>query len=420
MKRLTGTLKSFLLAIAMLAVLAVSPRDAMADKLHLKDGRVLDGRVVREIDGHVYFMVVVGKIEHEEFFTKSQVDRIERDAPVASDAKTTDTAEKPRKGNEAGAAGKATKVAVLNFGPPNSWQGKVDDTVGIEITVKAWKDAVPLLEKDGVSVVVVRVNSGGGLGLEVGKFNDLFQDVYKKKFRTVAWIESAISAAAMSPYVLEEMYFLPEGNLGACTGWFGQLTAVKDLPLEQMLYQMEKASRNAGRNPGIMRSMQITDAPLSYSIDKETGEVKWFQDTSGDHVLNDGKHILTLNAVDAVNCKFARGVAATLPELMTEMGISEWELTGKAASDLIDESLRKCDETNKKMQEMLIKYRLAVEQAAQQQDRQRRGAEVSRARAHLNEIRQAIKVNPNFELLQNLTKEWFEEQEELLKRLMRP
>src|SRR5690606_38032767 len=130
------------------------------------------------------------------------------------------------------------RIAILNFGPPSSWQNEVDSTVGIQISADAWKRAVPLLEKDNVTDVIVRINSGGGLLAELGKFNEVYEKEYKPRFRTVAWIESAISCAAMSPWVLEEFYFLPEGNIGACTGWSGRLSAVKGLELEMVLLQM--------------------------------------------------------------------------------------------------------------------------------------------------------------------------------------
>jgi GxxExxY protein len=59
---------------------------------------------------------------------------------------------------------------LLNFGAPSCWQGKIESGVGDVITAKAFREAIPLLEKDGVTDVVIRINSGGGLGLEVERF----------------------------------------------------------------------------------------------------------------------------------------------------------------------------------------------------------------------------------------------------------
>jgi len=112
------------------------------------------------------------------FYARDEIAKIERDAP--------NPAERPswrRRSTGEGRRleGKATRVAIMNFGPPSSWQGKTENTVGIEISAQAWKDAVPLLEKDGVQVVVVRINSGGGLANEVPKFHDVYEKEYKPR-----------------------------------------------------------------------------------------------------------------------------------------------------------------------------------------------------------------------------------------------
>src|SRR5690606_8085872 len=137
----------------------------------------------------------------------------------------------------------------------------------IQVAAQAWADVVPMLERDQVDVVVVRINSGGGVPAEVARFYDVFQQEYKPRFRTVAWVESAIGAAAMSVWSLEEFYMMPQGDIGACTGAF--MEQLNDLfvgqQLEDMLRLMEQMSDAAGREPKIMRSMQIME-PLSCDI----------------------------------------------------------------------------------------------------------------------------------------------------------
>lgn len=400
--------------IAALCVLAFSS-SAWADKIHLKDGRVLEGKVVQEGDGWVQFTIIVGKIESTQTYTTGEYTKIERDSTPADVRKPAATAAKK---DSSARTGKATRVAILNFGPPSNWQGAVDNTVGIQVAESAWRAAIPMLEKDNVDVVIVRINSGGGLALEVPKFNKLYQEEYKPRFRTVAWVESAISAAAMSPYVLEEMYFMPEGNLGACTAFSGALNAVKGAELEVYLAMMEEASRMGGRDSLIMRAMQIQQ-PLSATVDPATGEVKFFGDTSGEIILNPDGQVLTLNAMEAVKVKFARGIAATPEELVKVMGLQEVEWAGQAATDYIDQSMRDNDRTEKRLGEIIQKYAMAVQFAQGAQDRQQRAAQVGRAQRYLNEMRRWFKMNPNFELLYGFDDAWFEAQERMLKDLLR-
>lgn len=442
------------LGVAMLAMTFA----ARADKLYLKDGRVLDGEIVRQESSFVVFKVN-GKAEMFEMADVIKVEKTEAAKPVAPDAPKTDApktdapktdapkadapaADKPKddakpadaaktdgdkKGDRKTRAltGKPNRVAILNFGPPGDWQEKVGNEVGVVIAASSFEEALPLLEKDNVDTVVVRIRSGGGYGLEVDRFREVFRQ-YKTKFRLVGWVESAISAAAMSPWVISEFYMMPEGNIGACTGWSGNLVAVKGIELQQYLAKMEGISIEAGRDPKIMRAMQILDAPLSYSVD-DNGNVTFFQDeTSGKHLLNRRDHILTLNANEAVDCKFAVAKAATFDELCKAMGLKEYELAGTAASKYIDAYMIQAHKIDKQVGELSVQYRLALgaaQQLAGNGNDPRFATELGKAKQYLAQIHKWVGLNPNFRfhLAQGfgaeLTEEWFTQQDELIREL---
>ncbi len=321
--------------------------------------------------------------------------------------------------------GRATRVAILDFGPPVSWGDSVDSGVGITITAKSFKEAIPMLEADKVDVVVVRINSGGGALNELKPFQELFQFEYEPRFRTVAWVHSAISAAAMSPWSLDEFYMEPEGNIGACTGYSGPLIAVKGRELLEVLEQMREVSGWGGRDPKIMRSMQIME-PLSANVD-EFGNVTFFQDsTSGKIRLNPDGQVLTLNAIDAVRVKFARGIAANTEELMKAMNITEYEIVGQKATKHIQDTMRRNHKVEVEVNETVVKYQLAVRAAqslAGENNRERRVAEVGRATRALAVIKKQCDINDNFRYTLSvpfgewLSNEWFEEQGYYLKRL---
>jgi hypothetical protein len=400
--------------IALAAVLAF-PGAALADKLHLKDGRVLDGKIVREGEKFVFFRFKIGNISQEQMFTMEQIARIERDDPAP---KTDEAIKAEQKKDEAAAKTDkhtgATRMAILNFGPPQEW-GEFGNTVGLEISVDAFRRAVPLLEKAKVDVVVIRVNSGGGLLLETPRFMELFETVYKPKFRTVAWIQSAISAAAMSPWVLEEFYFYRKGNMGACTAFSGRLNAVKGYGLEAILADMESASVKGKRDPKIMRAMQIME-PLSVDID-EAGNVVWRQDENGQHVLNRADQVFTINANDAIRFRFARGIADTKEELVQAMGLQEVEWVAQDATALIDKSLRDNDRANKEFNEIYTKYAEAKGIASQLPDKQRRGMMVNQARQHLATLRRMVGLNPNYPLMYGTDNEWFANEDRDLREI---
>ncbi len=427
MSKIANVLSSLAAALLIAGLLFVGVSSARADdKLTLKDGRVLEGVVTRELDGYVWFKAKLGGIEQVQMYTPEEIASLERDAAAAAAA--TPAPEKSDPKPRAPGVSGTPKGAVITLGEAGD-----KDMVGLFMTAAALKDAIPLLEAEGVNVVVFRIKSGGGALLEIQRLSDVIHNDYKPRFRTVAWIDSAISAAAMTAHCLEEIYMTKQGNYGACTGWSGALVAMKGRSLEEVLYMMEKISARGQHDPKIMRSMQIME-PLSADIDAN-GDVTWHQDaTSGEFVLNPEGRILTFNAVTAEKFKFSRGTADTLDELGKLMGYQEIEWVGKPtpgfdwpicdAEKLQMDFRAKTYEDQELVGKYWTSYQMAVAAAQGTQDPNERGKFVNRARGHLNNIRSMCENNPNFKIFVfNMTDEEFEAfleaQEKLLRDLMR-
>jgi hypothetical protein len=410
--------KALAMTLALAGSVAMASR-AMADRIILKDGTVLEGKITREGERFYFITVKIGGIEQNKFVNRDDVKSIERDSAPAPDpaaaVKAPDAAPEAAAKEGEHHSG-ATRLALLHFGPPNSWHGTVENMVGRDIGVRAFREVVPLLEKDKVDIVVIAVNSGGGMSLEMPKFQDLFEKVYKPKFRTVAWIESAISAAAMAPWPIEEYYFTPSGNMGACTEFnMSNLVATKGAPLEEILFRMEKVSGWGKKDPAIMRAMQIM-SPLSVDIDSN-GEVHWRADEDGQVVLNHKDKIFTITASDAVKYKFARGIAATQEELVKAMGLQEAEWVAQDATDFVDKSLRDNDAAFKAFNKLFEEYEFHIGLAQQLPDKQQRSIELARAKKLLAELKSKLSLNAVFPLFVGATPEWFKEQEDLIKKL---
>lgn len=417
MQRLSGLVAGLTLASVMLLVTAGNAW--AADKVYLKDGRVVEGEIVREVNGSVWIDYKIGGVEQKGvFFGAGDIERIERDA--ASDPASS----APIKAEQAGAGGLPAKR-------PGEVRGVVitlEGMVGVEFAAKPLEDAIPWLEENEVDIVVLKVNSGGGYLLEIPKMHEIIQETYKKKFRTVAWIESAISAAAMSSHVLEEIYFMTDGNYGACTGWSGALVAVEGLGLEKALYLMERASAWGKKSPAIMRSMQIED-PLSYNKDQD-GEIKWFNTEEGKYLVNPAGLILTFDAVQAAACKFSKGTADDLGTLAHLLGYNEINWLGKETPGEIfpiskaESDMREwrsgVSKANENLQSYFAKYGTAVANAQSSADLKLRGSFVGLARRHLAVIRRVAQQYPNLAYLNNLTDEWFRQQDKMLRDLLRP
>ncbi|MFO0835509.1 MAG: hypothetical protein U0638_11100 [Phycisphaerales bacterium] len=425
-------------AAAELTPVSAPTAQADKDKVYLKDGRVLEGKITKELEGYVWLLQDSNGISHEEFLKPGDIDKIVRAGDAGGEAA------KPAEETKAEAKGE-TKARPGPGDTPRAAILTMEEMVGIQMAAKPLHDAIPLLEKDGVNVVVLKVKSGGGMLLEIQRISDVIHNEYKQKFRTVAWIESAISAAAMSSHCLEEIYFMPNGNYGACTGWSGQLVAVKGRELEGILLSMEKISARGNHPKEIMRAMQISgrdevltelqieppSGKLSADIDPVTGKVTWYQDHSGKYILNPIANIdiLTFNAPDAEKFKFSRGTAATKEELAKQMGYQEIEWVGKPKngyswpiSDAEEMQLKwRADitEAQARLNEYFQKYGMAVQTAQSMQNKTDRAAWVAKARGHLDFLRQLAKRFPNIGLMVGINDEWFKDQEEMLRQLLK-
>lgn len=412
------------LVLALSAVLTMSVR--AGDQLHLTDGQVLEGTVTNELNGYIWFKYSIAGVEQETMFEPSQYDKLVRgiDPTLKADGDMKPGADERR---HAARRSGAPRAAVITLG-----DGK-NNMVGMYITAAKLRDLIPLLEAEEITIVVFRVMSGGGYLLEIERISDVIHEEYKPKFRTVAWIESAISAAAMSAHCIEEIYLMPQGSYGACTGWSGALQAVKGRDLEEVLYLMERISARGGYDTKIMRSMQIME-PLSATID-ENGDVEFFQDLSGEIKLNPEGRILTFTSDVAEEIKFSRGTADSIEELTAEMGLEEVDWVGVTISGVpypvsrAEDHMRKwrlkTAEDERRFNEYYGQYQQTKALAAGAQDKADRGRFAGMAIKNLKRLGRVVRSNPNFGLFllgfrdEDELKYWLQDQEEEIRDMMR-
>ena len=405
------------------------------DRVTLNDGRVIEGEIARELNGAVWVKTPDGLTQ---FFPASDVLRIERDVEVSdgdapSDPGITDPAPSVASPTEAAEveavrtpSSNATRVAVLSFGDADAGQGMV----GTYVTAQSFRECIPLLEEEEVDVVVFRINSGGGAVLELMPLSDVFHNEFKPKFRTVAWIDYAISAASLSPHTLSEHYFMRRGAYGGNTAWFGALQAVEGRGLEDILYMAERISERGGHDPRIIRAMQIMD-PLSIDVDDNGRIEAMYQNTQGEIVINPHNRVLALTSISAEQMGFADGIADTLDELGKAMGLTEVEWVGQEVEGVAwpvskaEKHLRSFREQTardeQRLNEYFDGYTIAID-LARGADEDSKGKFIGFARRSLASIVRMVDNNPRqalfiFNRSEEQFRDWVREQEEILRNL---
>ncbi len=411
----TRRLSAWCAAAIACAALLLAPALAWAkDVVYLKDGTKLEGSIERETDSAIFLIISIGDIQQHKLLRLSEIDRIERDtstpAPATPKAAGGD-------GDNAPIPPGATRVAFITL----------EDTVGPYFNKDAMEKSVNMLkdmpDDERPQIIVFWIDSGGGALNELIEIMPYITEEVKPKFRTVAWIRSAISAAAMSAWPIEEMYMMREGNIGACTGFSmtsSGAVAMSGDGLEWILLLMEKYSLEGGRDPLIMHAMQVYST-LSADIDSD-GVVTWSDGDRGEFLVSRQKEILTLNSLDAVKFKVARGIADTKDELAKAMGLTEWVEVGEKADEYQQQFRKNVKAAEVQITELWQKLNIALSFAGSAGSEKERDRQIGIARRYLKEMKAWVTRAPSLEIyhpLGDLSPDFFRDVDRQLKDLAR-
>jgi membrane-bound ClpP family serine protease len=241
--------------------------------------------------------------------------------------KTTAPASADAKQGAGDAAAKQRQVFIL----------KQSGMVGVGLRAAEMEKVEKAADKFGPGqIIVLHINSGGGLVTEADEIDTVLNRV-REKHRLVAWIEEAISAAAVTAMHCREIYFMNLGSLGSATMFSGH-ESIQGAQLEAWLRRIAEISEAGGRNGHIAKCMVYSPLVVSYTRDPKTGKVTFFEDGSGEKMLSDEKDNLTLTADQALDCGFSQGTANTQEELFEKMQL-------KPGTFVVNEEGRKIGQT---------------------------------------------------------------------------
>lgn len=418
MKRMirTAVMLSLIALVAMIGV--VGTQTSLADTVKYRDSsgeiRTLEGTITREIEGGaIFFTYSVGDINHTQLILKKDIIELTRSDTVASQAVEADPDE-PMDIPDG-----ATKIAFITL----------EEMVGPYFNTDALLHSVELLdelpEEEQPDIVVLWIDSGGGALYELLQLTEAIQKEIKPKYRTVAWIESAISAAAMTAWACNEIYMMREGNIGACTGFTtqgGRTKAMDGADLEEILMYMDKVSTWGGHEPLIMRAMQISGpthpTTLSCDID-EDGNITWYADDRGEHMVSPADEILTLNSLDAEKYGLSLGTTDTKDGLAKLLGCQEWVEVGLDADEYQQNFRGNVARVQQRSEEIFGKMNIAISFAENAPSREEAERQVSRAIRYLRQLRSWVTKAPSWEVYRGWNREWFEEVERNLRDMLR-
>ncbi|MCC7409718.1 MAG: hypothetical protein IT442_16755 [Phycisphaeraceae bacterium] len=336
-------------SLSLLVVAALWAGSAWADKLILKDGTQQEGRLVSRDDQLVVFEVQIGKIKIERQFPAQDVERIETDAPEATQA--VDAA-----GNPAPESDDSTTVVQQDVpsGPapaPATGRGgyflvPLEGDFGTEITGEIFQRCLDKAAELKPSAVVVTIKSPGGM---VSTLMDMLDaSMTWQSQQTIPLVvlvkDEAFSAAAIFALSAKQLYVMPGSAIGAALVVHldrGQMTdlagsgAVGEKFASAFRAKARTALEQAGRDPLISEAMIDPDVELYLARDSQgrprlvrgpltLSEQRSDRFTRAPTMVVERGKLLTLTSNEAIALGAAQGVAADVDELGRLMGLEGW------------------------------------------------------------------------------------------------
>lgn len=300
------------------------------DTLVTRDGKTLEGKVLKREDGKVTFRYylygspIVKTFDETEIVTlekgefKRPVRKTEDDEdaqPEQADA-PPDPGPKPQAPPIRRIEGLSYLVVPLH--------GVVGQQVTADLLEACLADAV-LREP---TVVVLEINSPGGLIQEVPRLAEVIGR-YRDRLRLVVFVREAMSAAAITALGVEEILVHPNARFGAATAWRvgpkGTPTEIEE-KFQSAWRATARSMAEMGRHEPLLAEAMI-DANVQLHVRQEDGKpvvVKGQAPQNTRELTGKGK-LLTLTAGEAVACGLADAQAKNYADLGRQLGLPDWK-----------------------------------------------------------------------------------------------
>ncbi|USN99767.1 MAG: hypothetical protein H6810_03660 [Phycisphaeraceae bacterium] len=364
-------------ALAFTATAIAEPDDtaqATLDKLILRNGKVIEGTIIRETTDKVYINVVVGNLSAQTVYEQADILQIiHGDQPAEADAEPGDAdqaqaGDTPRSeaGGEA-ASSDAPSVYLINL----------EGQFGRDISPTPVRDAMEAAEKEQPDFLIVYLNN---------KWGDLFSELpndyqdnfdwfmvaekivpiftreidlnWEKKPSLVFWVRNAMGGAAFLPWVADEIYMHPEGRIGGV----GTLEKMFEGVGDEIVRQKQRSLRlgmaqgvaiAGGYDYRLITAMARKSYVASYDIygniyermPENPGEEVLTddgkdknQDTMQQLITGEGNDVLTLKPRTALQLGVSKGTAKDLDEVLEHLGIlRNHRLIEGRSNDIMDD-----------------------------------------------------------------------------------
>lgn len=310
------------------------------------------------------------------------------------------------------------RIAVLNLGPPKEWKDGVEGWIGVTISPETLVEAARILREEQVDVVVLRTNCGGEMTSPYGRVQEALLREFGPRFRTVAWIDSALVAGAMSVIAISEWCFASNGILGwtTCVEWGGtECNQRKPGDFERAVDDLVAVAKASHRDPKVARTL-LGYEPLSFDVNPNNGCSTLRQDEGGDLILNRSGNIFTVTATLAHAADISIGTADTREELAHVLRIRNPEWVDSRANAMLLADLRKRQASLRAIQSASLEYAESLRMANVLTAPDLHKSYIEKTQRHFARLRSLYEVDPDIAIGQGICKSWIDRQPSVIEQ----
>lgn len=257
-------------------------------------------------------------------------------------------------------------------GPPSYFVVPLHGVVGQEIVASVLEEAFEAGLRDGDTVLVLDIDSPGGLVSECEEIINLLSR--ERERRSIAYVRRALSAAAIISLACDEIYMHRDATIGAATAI--QQTVFGAIEVEEKMKSVwratcRRAAEIGGHDPLFAESM--VDAKVQLRVVEDNGERKIEQvlrardaDLRAGRIITERGKLFTVTAREAEECGLAQGVVDDLEAVAkVAPGLSGWKLASTRGTKIVELHNRRFRAAVKRMEEELEtaeeEFNLAIE-----------------------------------------------------------
>ena len=201
----------------------------------------------------------------------------------------------------------------------------VDGQIGLHFTADFLKTCLDQIDRNKPDIIILKINSPGGSVAETEKIIELLTT--RTKVRTVAYVERAISAAAIISLSCKEIYVDQRAVIG---GAYAYTTNSWNMPAEigEKMQSIWRASCRSAAELGGHQSIiaeSMIDKDIELSLGEKDGRPIVVEGSEPGKAFKRKGKILTMTASEAVACGLAESTTTTWEDFRAKLGVKAWK-----------------------------------------------------------------------------------------------